>query len=516
MINIDGKNLTLENCERVARRNESIALSPNAIKQIEVSHDNLQKLIRSGRPIYGINTGFGVFSEQSIPPEDIRILNRNLILSHAVGTGEALDRDIVRNAMLIRANTLSKGFSGVRPEVIGTLVEMINKGVTPGIPSQGSLGSSGDLCQLSHLALVLSTDANDLVNESGMAEFSGELLPGKIAMQKAGIQRIILEAKEGLALNNGATFSAAIGALSLVDAGNLLDLSVLALSLTLEALLGCSNAFDSRIHQARGMAGQELYAGWIRNMIAGSHWIDSTNRVQDAYSLRCAPQVCGAVVDTYNFGKDILTRELNAATDNPLIFDPGDAISGGNFHGEPTGLVMDYLKIAISELSAVSERRIYRLLDANLSAGLPAMLVSLDQKPGLNSGLMMPHYTAVSLTLESQALANPDSTRSLPASASQEDHNANSLTAARHARDVIENTFHVLAIEILTACQAITIRETLLGNRMLGQGTGNFYRIIRDQLNFIPTDHLWQEDILKIKTILRQNEFQDQLRDYLK
>ena len=177
---------------------------------------------------------------------------------------------------------------------------------------------------------------------------------------------------------------------------------------------------------------------------------------------------------------------------------------------------MDYLKIAISELSAVSERRIYRLLDSNLNAGLPAMLVSLDQKPGLNSGLMMPHYTAVSLTLESQALANPDSTRSLPASASQEDHNANSLTAARHARDVIENTFHVLAIEILTACQAITIRETLLGNRMLGKGTGNFYRIIRDQLNFIPTDHLWQEDILKIKTILRQNEFQDQLRDYLK
>ncbi len=515
MILIDGHNLTIDVCEQVGRKAEQAGLSPKAVQQVSTSREYVNKILNSGKPVYGINTGFGLFSEKTILPEEIGRLNRNLIISHAVGTGQPFDIEIVRAAMLIRANTLSKGFSGVRMDIIQTLMEMLNRGVTPIIPSQGSLGSSGDLCQLSHLALVLSKDDHDNEEESGFAEYEGEIQTGKAAMQKARIDRIILEPKEGLALNNGATFSAAIAAFCILDAERLLDLSVLALSLSMESLMGCSQAFDQRIHEARGLPGQMDYAQRVRKLISTSQWLDHGNRVQDAYSIRCAAQVCGTILDTIRFGKNIIENELNAATDNPLIFDPGIAVSGGNFHGEPIGLVMDYLKIAISELCAISERRIFRLLDPNLNSGLPAMLVSAGSKPGLNSGLMMPHYTAVSLTLENQALANPDSTRSLPASASQEDHNANSLTAARHAREVVTNSYHVLAIEILAACQAISIRERILGNRKMGEGTGRFYTIIRDQLDLTEGDHLISEDIRRIKNIIQDSGFQTRLNNYL-
>lgn len=515
MILIDGHNLSIDACEQVGRKGEQAELSPKAVEQVSTSRDYVNKILNSGKPVYGINTGFGIFSEKTILPDEITRLNRNLIISHAVGTGQPFDKEIVRAAMLIRANTLSKGYSGVRMGIIQTLTKMLNRGVTPIIPSQGSLGSSGDLCQLSHLALVLSKDEHDNEEESGFAEYEGEIQTGKAAMEKAGIHRIILEPKEGLALNNGATFSAAIAALCFLDAGRLLDLSVLALSLSMESLLGCSQAFDQRIHEARGLPGQIDYAQMVRKLISGSQWLDHGNRVQDAYSLRCAAQVCGTILDTIRFGKNLIENELNAATDNPLIFDPGIAISGGNFHGEPIGLVMDYLKIAISELCAISERRIYRLLDPNLNCGLPAMLVGAGSKPGLNSGLMMPHYTAVSLTLENQALANPDSTRSLPASASQEDHNANSLTAAKHAREVIANTYHVLAIEMLTACQAISIREGNLENRKMGEGTDIFYNLIREQLEIKENDHLISDDIQKTKNIIQDGKFQTSLNNYL-
>lgn len=515
MIQIDGHNLTIDVCERVGKNLEQVEISPQAINQVNTSREYVDKILNSGKPVYGINTGFGLFSEKTILPDEIAKLNRNLIISHAVGTGAPFENEIVRAAMLIRANTLSKGYSGVRKKIIQTLLEMLNRKVTPIIPSQGSLGSSGDLCQLSHLALVLSRDELDKEGESGWAEYEGEVRTGKAAMQKAGIERIVLESKEGLALNNGATFSAAIAAFCFLDAERLLDLSVLALSLSLESLMGCSLAFDQRIHDVRGLTGQSDYADRVRKLISGSQWLDQGNRVQDAYSLRCAAQVCGTVLDTIRFGKNIIENELNAATDNPLIFDPGIAISGGNFHGEPVGLVMDYLKIAIAELCAISERRIYRLLDPNLNCGLPAMLVGAGSKPGLNSGLMMPHYTAVSLTLENQSLANPDSTRSLPASASQEDHNANSLTAARHAREVVTNTYHVLAIEILTACQAISLREKIIGNRKMGEGTNRFYTIIRDQFDLKEGDYLVSEEIRKIKNIIQDSLFQTSLNNYL-
>jgi histidine ammonia-lyase len=516
MIKIDGNHLTLEACERIGRLHENVVLSPKGIEQIQISNQRLNKIISYGKPVYGINTGFGFFSDKKINPADISTLNRNLILSHAVGTGRPLDKEVVRVAMLIRANTLSKGFSGIRCELVSTLIEMINKDVIPVIPSQGSLGSSGDLCQLSQLALVLSRDERDLDEESGKVIYKDQLLSGKTAMKKAGIKRIILGPKEGLALNNGATFSTAIASMAVLDAEKLILLSVLSLALTLEALRGRSNAFDPRIHDVRNFKGQILYAKMVNKLIHGSKWVDSSDRVQDAYSLRCAPQVCGSVIDTIGFVKSILKNEINAATDNPLIFEPDQAISGGNFHGEPVGLAMDYLKIALSELSAISERRTYRLLDHNLNDGLPAMLVDNSSAAGLNSGLMMPHYTAVSLTLENQHLANPDSTRSLPASGSQEDHNANSMTAARHAREVVKNVIHVLAVEIHTACQAISIRQFTGGNLFLGQGTKIFYEIIRSEIPFKSGDRLWGIEIEKIIEVISCNEFSALLKKTLR
>jgi histidine ammonia-lyase len=515
MISLDGKHLNVESCVKVARFSDQVEITTEAVDQIEKSNARLRRIISSGKPIYGINTGFGIFSDKTIDLSDIVLLNRNLILSHAVGTGQPLDSEIVRAAMLIRANTLAKGYSGIRKEVIQTLIQMLNRGVIPIIPSQGSLGSSGDLCQLSHLALVLSRDEKDDEDESGEAVFQGKQFSGKAALHKAGIERIILGPKEGLALNNGATFSTAIAALTLADAARLIMLSALSLSLTLEAMRGCSNAFDPRIHRARNLSGQIEYARLIRKLIRGSSWVDRSGRVQDAYSLRCAPQVCGAVIDTYQFTRQIVEKELNAATDNPLIFDEIGAISGGNFHGEPVGLAMDYLKIALSELCAISERRIYRMLDQNLNDGLPAMLVDPKIKPGLNSGLMMPHYTAISLTLENQALANPDSTRSLPASASQEDHNANSMTAARHSREVAENTLHVLAIEIHSALRAISIRSSMEGKSGLGKGTEKFFSIIRSQVPYSAQDRLWIEEIETVKKIITENEFTAELKDFL-
>ncbi|TLN00051.1 histidine ammonia-lyase, partial [bacterium] len=340
---------------------------------------------------------FGIFADRRIPSRDSARLSRNLILSHAVGTGQPLPVEVVRAAMLVRANTLTKGHSGVRFEVVNTLLEMLNKGVTPVVPSQGSLGSSGDLGPLSHMALVFTTDLDDRDEESGLAIFQGEQLTGREAMRRAGIPRIILGPKEGLAVNNGATFSAAIGALAIWDAVYLSDVAEAALSLSLEAMLGCTSAFDARLHEARGQHGQIAVAGKVRDLTAGSTLIGSTNRVQDAYSLRCAPQVQGASRDAIGFARGVIEAEINAATDNPLLFDTNVVLSGGNFHGEPVGMVMDFLAIALAEIAAISERRVFRMTDAKLNGDLPPMLVDNPEAAGLNSGLMMPQYTAASL-----------------------------------------------------------------------------------------------------------------------
>jgi len=503
MIIEKGTEISIEDVSRTAIHGEIIELAESAVSSIETAHQRLIRIAGSGKPVYGINTGFGIFANKKINDAETLQLNRNLILSHAVGTGKPLDERIVRASMFIRAVTLAKGYSGVRPVIIKTLLDMLNKGVVPIIPEKGSLGSSGDLCQLSHLALVLSTDLADLEEESGKAKFKGKVLSGKQAMSDAGINRIVLTTKEGLALNNGATFSAAIAALSIYEAEYLLHVAEIAAALSMEALCARSIAFDDRVHQARKQIGQIKTAKTIRELTNGSTFIDSLNQVQDAYSIRCMPQIVGAIRDTHTYVKSIIEREINAATDNPLIFEPEDAISGGNFHGEPIGLVCDYLSIALCELGAVSERRTYRLTDENTNNGLPPMLVDNPRSAGLNSGLMMPQYTAASLVLENQTLATPDSIRSLPTSASQEDHNANAMTAARHTYEIILNLRQILSIELYTAVRGIELRRRVSkGN--LGVGTTEAYDKISQVVTYKDNDTLWGHEIQKINEMIEK------------
>ncbi|MGM0374350.1 MAG: histidine ammonia-lyase [Chloroflexota bacterium] len=506
MLKIDGNSLTLSEVAEVARQQLPVGLSSQTVTKIQKSRQWVEEIISTGKPVYGINTGFGAFADRQISTQDSELLSRNLILSHAVGTGPALQKDVVRAAMLIRANTLAKGHSGVRLDVVNTLLEMLNKGLTPVVPSQGSLGSSGDLAPLSHLALVFTTDQEDKEEESGWAEYQGRHMTGKKAMEAAGIPRLILKSKEGLAINNGATFSAAIAALVCEDAVNLLQASEIALAMSLEAMLGVSSAFDPRIHEVRHHPGQIKIAKNIRKLTEGSELLDSTEKIQDAYSLRCAPQVHGPVEETLAFVKKIIAREINAVTDNPLLFDRQTAISGGNFHGEPVGLGMDYLSIALTEIAGISERRIFRLTDSNLNADLPPMLVDTPEDAGLNSGMMMPQYTAASLVLENRSLASPDSTNSLPTSAEQEDHNANSMTAARHTQQIVKNTTHVVAIELYTAARALDIRLREKPHAKLGKGTQAAYERIRSQIPYQPGDAWWGPEIETLREMVEKRE----------
>lgn len=506
MIQIDGNSLSLNDLIEVAFHYTPVSLNDSARQKVQKSWEWVEKMSQDGDPVYGINTGFGIFADQRISPADCAKLSRNLIMSHSVATGEPLAKEIVRAAMLVRANTLSKGHSGVRPLIIQRLLDMLNSDVIPVVPSQGSMGSSGDLGPLSHLALVLTTDKDDREVDSGFAWFDGKLTTGKQAMAQAGLERIILGPKEGLALNNGATFSAAIGAICVYQAISLLDTANLAVAMTLEALEGCSNAFDARIHLARGQVGQEYVAGEIRRLTEGSNLIDAAGRVQDAYSLRCTPQVQGAAWETIQFVKSVLEKELNAATDNPLLFDPGIALSGGNFHGEPIGLVMDYLGIALSEIGAISERRVFRLTDGKLNGGLPNMLVDNERAAGLHSGLMMPQYTAASLVLENQTLATPDSVHSLPTSGEQEDHNANSMTAARHAMQILTNVRKIIAIELFTAARAMDLRLRKSADRMMSTPIHHTYETIRQVVPYHADDRCWGLEIDEVEKLIIENK----------
>jgi histidine ammonia-lyase len=507
MIEIDGNHLTLEEVVRVACIKEPVRISGAGVEAIQESRKRLEAIISTGKPVYGINTGFGIFADRRIPTRDSAALSRNLILSHSVGVGDPFPENVVRAAMLVRANTLTKGYSGVRLEIVQTLLDMLNAGVIPVVPSQGSLGSSGDLIPLSHMALVFTTDEYDREEDSGWAVYADQKMTGKAAMRAAGIPRLRLGPKEGLALNNGATFSAAVAALAVVDAEILLETADLALAMSLEAMLGCSSAFDARLHIVRGHAGQIEVAENVRALTLGSQFINASGRVQDAYSLRCAPQVHGAARDTWKFIKEIVETEINAATDNPLIFEPDEAISGGNFHGEPIGMVMDYLSIALAELAAISERRIFRLTDGKLNTGLPPMLVDHPEAAGLNSGLMMPQYTAASLVLENQTLSSPDSVRSLPTSGEQEDHNANSMNAARHTEQILKNTGHVLAIEIYTAARAIDLRLRTMPDSKLGIGTDIAYRRVRQAVPYQAGDAWWGPEIDLVRELVFNSSF---------
>jgi len=348
------------------------------------------------------------------------------------------------------------------------------------------------------MALVFTTDSDEKDEESGQAWFEGQVYSGKRAMELAGIKRVVLGPKEGLALNNGATFCAAMGTLAVYDSESFLNYAETALALSLEALQGCRAAFDPRLHIARGHPGQIQVAARVLQLVKESTFVDSTPRVQDAYSLRCAPQVQGAARETVKFVCTIIEREINAATDNPLLFEPDEAVSGGNFHGEPIGLAMDYLGIAMAEVGAISERRIFRLTDGKLNGGLPPMLVDSLEAAGLNSGLMMPQYTAASLVLENQTLATPDSVHSLPTSGEQEDHNANATTASRHALAIIKNVCYILAVELFTASRAIVLRKREYPDKELAIKTQLVMDYLLDIAPYQPVDSFWNASIQRI------------------
>ena len=512
MIEITGKDLTILDLTEIAKNKKEISLSENADLQIRSSHEKMLQLAGRPEPLYGINTGFGIFSDKQISLQESKKLNRNLIFSHAVGTGDSLPEEIVRAAMAVRINALAKGLSGIKPEIVSTLIEMLNKNVIPLIPSKGSLGSSGDLCMLAQLGLVILRDEKDDEKESGQVIYENELLSGKKAMHRAGIDRIEFSHKDGLALINGATFSAAITALCAAEADNLLKIATAALGLSLEAMCGRSDAFNKEIQTARNIGGQIAIADDIRKIIAGSSFMDSLDQVQDAYSLRCAPQVHGAVRETQRFVHGLLSREINAATDNPLLVNGDIFVSGGNFHGEPVGMAADFLSIAITELGAISERRIFRLMDKNLNNGLPAMLVVSSEEEGLNSGFMVLQYTAAALALENQTLASPDSIKSLPTSANQEDHNANAFNAAINLWKIIINTSKILSIEIYAASRGIDLRKKIDPTKKLGIGTQKIFSSIREKFPFYANDYQWGLELERLyKMVLTNSELKKHL-----
>jgi histidine ammonia-lyase len=483
---LDGHRLTLDDVAAIGRGDVPIQIDPVARRRIEETAALVERLVDHREPVYGVNTGFGVFANRRIDRDDLADLSRNLILSHAVGMGEPFSRDVTRAAMLIRANTLALGVSGVRPVILETLLHMLDRGVTPVIPSQGSLGSSGDLAPLAHLGLVMigRDDAR-----SGQAWFGDSLMSGAQAMQRAGIEPVRLGPKEGLALTNGATFATALLVLACVDARAYLGAAEAAAALSMEALVARSAALSADLHAARAHPGQSRVASRLRDITHGSQWLDSGDQVQDAYSLRCTPQVIGPAWEILGFCEGVAGREINSATDNPLLLG-STAVSGGNFHGEPVGLAADYLKIALAEVGALSERRTFRLLSSHTNAGLPGMLVARPEGAGLQSGFMMLQYTAASLVLENQTLSMPASVLSLPTSADQEDHNANATTAGRHLRQVCANLRRILSIELLAGAQALDLRLRSDPSRRPGAGTAALLDRIRSVAPFAENDDL--------------------------
>jgi histidine ammonia-lyase len=511
MIELTGQDLTIDQLVAVAREGEMVAaLGTEVCQRMQHSHDWVKRSIaQPGHVIYGVNTGFGSLANRQISAAEARKLSRNVIVLCVCGVGRPLADEVVRGIMIIRANMLAKGNSGVRPVVAQTLIDMLNAGITPLVPEKGSLGASGDLAPLAHIATVFTRDLEEGAGGfSGQAWYLGELLDGAEAMRRAGIDRLVLEAKEGLALSNGIDFMAACGALAVHDAENLLRNAQVGVGLSLEALLGLSAAFDPALHAVSGQPGQQKVAGNLRALCQGSQLIDSLpSKVQDAYSLRCVPQVVGPVVDTVAFVRQRFGAALNAATDNPLIF-PGDgedgelrAISGGNFHGQGPAMWLDFLGIAIAEVAGIAERRIFRMLTPELSHGLPAMLVPTS---GLDSGLMMVQYTAAALVSDNKTLAHPDSVDSIPSCANQEDHVSMGANAARHTLEILENVRNVLAIELLTAAQAIDLRPQ--GVDRLGVGTARAYGTLRQHVAFLEHDRETASDIQTLSRLIHRGE----------
>lgn len=500
---LDGETLSIEQVAAVARFGAAVSLSPGTYHRIDASRALVDRIVKDGRTVYGISTGFGEFSKITISSDKSAQLQENLILSHCVAVGEPLNEETVRAMMLLRANALSKGNSGIRREIIETLIAMLNARVHPVIPEQGSLGASGDLAPLAHMALVLLG--------RGEAYYQGERMPGAEAMAKAGLPTFHLLAKEGLALINGTQCMTAIGTLAWYDLNRAAALADITASLSLQALTGLLSAFDPRIHAVRPHSGQSLVARNIRLLSENSPSMERNRnlRVQDAYALRCIPQVHGAVRDALAHVRRVLETELNSVTDNPILFlDDESVISGGNFHGEPIALVMDYLSAAAAELSNISERRTERMVNPTLSNGLPAFLAP---DGGINSGYMICQYSAASLVSENKVYAHPASVDSIPSSANQEDHVSMGTTAARNCRRIVNNLYSVLAFELMAAVQGIDLRKTC----ELSPAQQSVYDKVRAAVPFYAKDEEIHPMIEAMNRLIRTGEIENDVKRML-
>lgn len=504
MLTINGHSLTLEQVEAVAVERQAVALDPACLPALLRARAVVEQAMASGEVVYGVNTGFGYLKNRTIPLADIRTLQRNLILSHACGVGEPFPQERVRAMILLRANTLIQGHSGVRPVVVETLLACLNAGIHPVVPSRGSVGASGDLAPLSHLVLALLGE--------GLVDYKGSRWPAAHALAEAGIVPLVLEAKEGLALINGTQPMSALASAVVFGMGQLLDLADIIAAMSIQAALGSSQAFRADLHALRPHPGQVLSAKRLWQAMQASQIVDShagCDQVQDAYSFRCSPQVHGASRDTWGHIKQVLEREINAVTDNPLILpESGEIISCGHFHGQPIALAMDFAGIALAELANISERRIERLVNPLLNQGLPAFLTPHE---GLNSGLMIAQYTAAALVSENKVLAHPASVDSIPTSASQEDHVSMGTIAANKALSILNHTRQVLAIELLCACQALDLRQPLKPSPAAAAALA----AVREQIPFLQEDRYLSPELELASRMLADGSIWNAVKDLL-
>jgi histidine ammonia-lyase len=503
---LSGQPLTLAELIDVAHAGRAVALDPAALPRIRASRSVVDALLARGGTAYGINTGFGKLSDVRIEPDEVQALQRNLVRSHACGLGEPLPEDAVRAMLLLRANVLAKGFSGVRPELIEALLSLLNHRMHPVIPSRGSVGASGDLAPLAHLALA--------VIGEGEVFFSGRRVPTAFALLQAGLPAVTLEAKEGLALLNGTQAITAVGSLALARALRVAELNDLAGAMTLEALTGTPTPFDERIHAVRPHPGQIAAAAHLRGLLADSEIRESHRlndpRVQDAYCLRCMPQVHGAVRDALANACTTIEIETGSATDNPLIFaaggisgdeaQEGDILSGGNFHGAPLALVLDAAAIALTTLMSIGERRIDRLVNPDINEGLPPFL---SRTPGVSSGLMIAHVAAAALLNEAKVLAHPASADSVPTSGGKEDHVSMGMTAALKFHQIVENAERLLAIELLCAAQGLEYRKPLKPAQRVGKAVS----VVREHVRKLDEDRVLAPDIEGLAKAIRAARF---------
>lgn len=490
-IEIDSKSLSIADVVNVAKHNFTVSLSSKAIENIKKGKAFLEKTLQGNKVVYSVNTGFGALCRKIISKENLSQLQRNLLLSHATGVDEPFSEEIVRGIILLRANTLASGNCGVRVLLVQTLLDMLNAGIHPHIPQKGSVGASGDLAPLAHLGLVL-------IGE-GQAFYKGKLLSGAEAMKLANIKVLDLEAKEGLALINGTQVMTAVAALSVYEAEKVVKSADIIAACTIDALKGSDAAFDMKLHMLRPHPGQLKSAENISFAMKNSKIREShldCDHVQDAYSMRCSPQVHGATRDTVDYVKRVTEIEINSVTDNPILFpDTEEFLSGGNFHGQPIAFAMDFLGIALCEIANISERRIERMVNSKLSEHLPPFLINND---GLNSGFMITQYTAASLVSENKVLAHPASVDSIPTSANQEDHVSMGTIAARKALQILSNVEFVLAIELLCAAQALDFLKDLRP----GQGVEVAQKLVREKVAFLDKDRVLHPDINLVKNMI--------------